>query len=803
VELWNHVQKKNRGTPIALFCFICIENMHTPSNFYSIIRNKHSVGMRQRSNGAQRNALWFVGVVAMILLMVEAASQPSHHQQQQQVPASLSNDLRVLPLLPHHQVVRRRRLEKQQQEEGSFENDLGVVDDFQMDALFQGFGVRLLTGGNDSRCGKDCTAVLTKSAFFIWFFFFFFLSLWLFDHLFLSFFRSMYQTHYVDLWVGCPPQRQTVIVDTGSGVTAFPCFGCEECGAASTNDTEPHPDDGHHNHIDGLYMQNESACFQYTYCDADRDCHMGNCPRGTGGSSTLIGGDFGGGDYGGNDASALPPFFDPNGGAGGGPSTNVCRISMAYAEGSAWYALEATDRAYAGGSHFAVDVSEAQHSEQFQLRFGCQMVVMGLFEEQLEDGIMGMMNSPSSYWSQLQQAGYIKRAQFSLCYTENPVITYSGTDAGAMVLGGTDQRLHSTPMVFAQASSYLEGPYQVTLEQVLLRMHGGESIVTTASAGEKETKKRKVIWKTVGEGALPAVNAIVDSGSTSTHLGYDFLEPFQRAFKELTGFEYDAEKEYQFDFDGTDATASEQLAELLPTIVFQLQAADGGAYNPMGAPPEFEGFANDGVSIRVVLPPSSYMHYYKSIAAYKMKLLFRDAAGWGLVSLGASFLMGKDVLFDVENNRIGFAESSCDYLSILGDQRFNHSMEAEIDAYLRTHPNASISISGTNDNDNNNANDNGDGSSEHGDVDVVSSSEGGESDGIVSEAVAIFKSIPLSYLAAAIALVAVVVVAMVVVGRRNHGCRYDALAPREPRAGAALDHDDDEVPDFEPYFDET
>merc|ERR1719157_145790 len=39
-----------------------------------------------------------------------------------------------------------------------------------------------------------------------------------------------YGTHYVDLWVGTPPQRQTVIVDTGSGVTAFPCSACSDCG---------------------------------------------------------------------------------------------------------------------------------------------------------------------------------------------------------------------------------------------------------------------------------------------------------------------------------------------------------------------------------------------------------------------------------------------------------------------------------------------------------------------------------------------------------------------------------------------
>ena len=31
-------------------------------------------------------------------------------------------------------------------------------------------------------------------------------------------------THYVDLWIGCPePQRQTVVVDTGSGITGIPC----------------------------------------------------------------------------------------------------------------------------------------------------------------------------------------------------------------------------------------------------------------------------------------------------------------------------------------------------------------------------------------------------------------------------------------------------------------------------------------------------------------------------------------------------------------------------------------------------
>jgi hypothetical protein len=36
-------------------------------------------------------------------------------------------------------------------------------------------------------------------------------------------------THYSFIWVGTPPQRVSVIMDTGSHHTAFPCTGCN-CG---------------------------------------------------------------------------------------------------------------------------------------------------------------------------------------------------------------------------------------------------------------------------------------------------------------------------------------------------------------------------------------------------------------------------------------------------------------------------------------------------------------------------------------------------------------------------------------------
>lgn len=39
-----------------------------------------------------------------------------------------------------------------------------------------------------------------------------------------------YGTHYAYAYVGTPPQRQSLIVDTGSHYTAFPCTGCSQCG---------------------------------------------------------------------------------------------------------------------------------------------------------------------------------------------------------------------------------------------------------------------------------------------------------------------------------------------------------------------------------------------------------------------------------------------------------------------------------------------------------------------------------------------------------------------------------------------
>jgi len=100
-----------------------------------------------------------------------------------------------------------------------------------------------------------------------------------------------FDTHYVNLYVGCPnPQLQTVIIDTGSGSTGFPCSTCEGgCG------------EGHQ--LNPPYQEAQSTCYRELRCD-ECVCDLG--------------------------------------------SSN-CVVSKDYMEGSSWAGIESTDVATIGG----------------------------------------------------------------------------------------------------------------------------------------------------------------------------------------------------------------------------------------------------------------------------------------------------------------------------------------------------------------------------------------------------------------------------------------------------------------------
>lgn len=160
-----------------------------------------------------------------------------------------------------------------------------------------------------------------------------------------------YGTHYLDLWVGTPPQRQTVIIDTGSSVTAFPCSGCESCGV--------NPATGVQYHLDADFNKSGSSTYEESSCkagvsgEAGVPCPLGMCTR-----------------------LELTDTTSPQ----------ICKLAVSYAEGSTWTAVEASDVVYPAGPHEeALDSKESRLERgvgvggfdwmDFRLKFGCQTKV--------------------------------------------------------------------------------------------------------------------------------------------------------------------------------------------------------------------------------------------------------------------------------------------------------------------------------------------------------------------------------------------------------------------------------------------
>ena len=211
-------------------------------------------------------------------------------------------------------------------------------------------------------------------------------------------------THYTHLYVGTPPQRVSVIVDSGSHYAAWVCEPCNGCGS----------------HTDAPFKASESSTYEElrgTLSQAYEEGSMWHAKK----ASDLV-------SLGNVDASVR-----------GYKRKDGEVLSEGYTTG------ELTK----------------DHLPHIRLVFGCIDHQTKMFVTQTADGILGMTSESNSFINTLVEQGALEEATFSICYTPTDPLSKSRTYAGMFVLGGSEVSQHTAPMEFAKLLITSRGFYGV------------------------------------------------------------------------------------------------------------------------------------------------------------------------------------------------------------------------------------------------------------------------------------------------------------------------------------------------------
>jgi len=298
-------------------------------------------------------------------------------------------------------------------------------------------------------------------------------------------------THHVHMYIGSPPQRQTLIIDTGSRLMAFPCEPCRSCGS----------------HVSKKY-------FNPLMSTTDNTPTCGSCML---------------------EGISKCSEFSTVVGNGKGAKNKKCVISQKYTEGSSWTAYELEDMVWMGASDHQESIGMEYMKMAVPYVFGCQTSEKGLFRKQYADGILGLAIHESSLVQALYDARSINRLAFSLCLTKA---------GGSLSAGGiaTEER-HLEPIRFTPISRD-HGWFALTVEQVLLG--------SVCLAGCKTKDESSSFTLDHEDTALRAFHGgkgtILDSGTTDTYLPQAIAEKFQKSWKSLTGGLQYSRRRYKYSY---------------------------------------------------------------------------------------------------------------------------------------------------------------------------------------------------------------------------------------------------------------
>ena len=293
-------------------------------------------------------------------------------------------------------------------------------------------------------------------------------------------------------------------------------------------------------------------------------------------------------------------------------SNYQCSFSISYSEGSSLEGFFNMQDIYFENINNSPSIS----NKFFTLPIGCTTKETHLFLTQSADGIMGLNNSGKSFVSLLFRNKVISKEVFSLCFGQND---------GYFSIGEIDTKFHKNnisyvPMIWGHNNFYIK----------LFDMKVGEKKISTKN-----------------------FQIFIDSGTTISYFPNDIFDNILKSFNshcERKGYNCgkfsDVEHIGKCGLFKSKKEREEALNKYWPNITLFLEGYD------------------------YILTPNDYFFDLNDNEKIGACLGF-EGESTSKITLGGTFMHGHDIIFDKDNQMIGFVEADCNRGGVETDKEEN------------------------------------------------------------------------------------------------------------------------------------